>query len=221
MANNLAIRMRKFNKICPITGYKEKSIRVGAHVIVETNRGLETGQIVSCPRGFPRGMSRDVRLRKVLRYATDADMKRIEELVGKEEKALKTANKKVLEHELPIKFISVEFLFDDTKVHLYYKITESKRGLNLKELNKDLASTLQARINMHQVSPRDEARFFSGLGPCGRPLCCVAWLDKPRHITVKMVKDQGIPIGSIKTAGICGRLMCCMQYELDASKKKK
>jgi len=221
MADELAIRLRKFNRICPITGYKEKSIRVGAYVIVETNRGIESGQIVSYSRGFPKGISRDVRLRKVMRYASNEDIKRIEALSEKEEKALKAGNKKIIEHEMPIKFISVEYLFDDKKVHFYYKIVETKRGLNLKELTKDLASNLQAKINMHQVSPRDEAKFFGGLGPCGKPLCCTAWLDKPRHVTVKMVKEQGIQIGSIKTAGICGRLMCCMQYEHEGQQKNK
>jgi len=221
MADNLVIRLRKFYRICPITGYKEASIRVGAYVVVETNRGLESGQIVSYSRGLPKGMDRDVRLRKVIRYASDEDIKKIGRIEKKEDEALKTANKKVLEHELPIKFISAEYLFDDTKVHFYYKITEAKKGLNLKEITKDLASILQAKINMHQVSPRDEAKFYGGLGPCGRPLCCMVWLDKPRHVTVKMVKEQGIQIGSIKTAGICGRLMCCMQYEHEEQGKQK
>lgn len=220
MADNLAIRLRKFNRICPITGYKEKSIRIGAYVVVETSRGLESGQIVSYARGFPKDSSRDVRLRKVLRYANDADIRKMESLAQRESEALKTANKKAVEHELPIKIISVEYLFDDTKVHLYYKIVENKRSLDLKELTRDLGSTLQAKINLHQVNPRDEAKFYGGLGPCGRPLCCAAWLDKPRHVTVKMVKDQGIQLGSTKTSGICGRLMCCMQYEYEEGPKK-
>jgi cell fate regulator YaaT (PSP1 superfamily) len=221
MADKLAIRLRRFNRICPIAGYKEASIKIGAYVIVETNRGIESGQIVSYARGFPKNVSEEVRLRKVIRYATGEDIRKIEELSQLEEKALKAANKKAQEHELPIKFISAEYLFDISKVHLYYKIIELKKGLNLKEITMDLASTLHAKINLHQINPRDEGLFYGGLGPCGRPLCCVSWLDKPKHVTVKMVKEQGLPMGSVKSTGICGRLMCCMQYEYDEGKKEE
>lgn len=73
-------------------------------------------------------------------------------------------------------------------------------------------------MDLHLVSPRDEAKIIGGLGPCGRPLCCVAWLDKPRHVAVKALKEKGISISPTKTSGICGRLMCCLQYE-DEDKK--
>jgi len=168
---------------------------------------------VSFERGFPKNLTRDVRLRKVIRYANTEDMKRIEDLDAKEEKALQAGMQKVREHELPIKIINVEYLFDDKKVHFYYRTSQQKKGLNIKELVKDLATMLSAKVEMHLVSPRDEAKIVGGLGPCGRPLCCVAWLDKPRHVAVKMLKEQGISISPSKTSGICGRLMCCLQYE--------
>jgi cell fate regulator YaaT (PSP1 superfamily) len=182
-------------------------------VIVETDRGIEAGQIVSFERGFPKGMTREVRLRKVIRYANADDIKKIEGLDGKEESVIRTAMQKVREHELPVKMINAEFLFDDKKLHLFYKVTNQKKGLNIKELAKDLAATLGAKVEMHLVSPRDEAKIVGGLGPCGRPLCCAAWLDKPRHVGVKALKEMGISISPTKTSGICGRLMCCLQYE--------
>ena len=140
-------------------------------------------------------------------------MKHIESLDEKEEKAIRIAMQKAKEHELPVKLINAEYLFDDKKVHLYYKITAQKKSLNIKEFSKDLASVLSARVEMHLVNPRDEAKIVGGLGVCGRSLCCASWLDKPRHVSVKELKEQGISINPTKTSGICGRLMCCLQYE--------
>lgn len=154
----------------------------------------------------------------MIRYASAEDLRRIEELDAKEDKAMKIGMQKVHEHELPIKIINVEYLFDEKKVHYYYRVIQQKKGLNTKEVTKDLAATLNAKVDMHLVSPRDEAKIIGGLGPCGRPLCCVAWLDKPRHVGVKALKEQGIAISPTKTSGICGRLMCCLQYEIEEKK---
>jgi cell fate regulator YaaT (PSP1 superfamily) len=126
--------------------------------------------------------------------------------------------KKAREHEVPIKIINVEYLFDEKKIHFYYRVTQQKKALNTKELAKDLSAVLNAKVDLHLVSPRDEAKIIGGLGPCGRPLCCVAWLDKPRHVAVKALKEQGISISATKTSGICGRLMCCLQYESEGKK---
>jgi cell fate regulator YaaT (PSP1 superfamily) len=182
---------------------------------VETDRGIEAGQIVSFEKGFPRDMPRDVRLRKVIRYADSNDLRHIESLDEKEKNALKTAMQKAKEHELPLKVMNVEYLFDDKKVHFYYRLMQQKKGLNLKELTKDLSTTLGAKVDMHLVSPRDEAKIIGGLGPCGRNLCCAAWLDKPRHVSVKALREKGMSINPSKTSGICGRLMCCLQYETE------
>ena len=182
---------------------------------METDRGVESGQIVSFEKGFPKSVTREVRLRKVIRYATAEDMRKIESLDAKESHAIQVGMKKAKEHELPIKIISVEYLFDDKKVHVYYRATEQKKALNTKDLAKDLSSTLDAKVEMHLVSSRDEAKIVGGLGMCGRGLCCVAWLDKPRHVAVKALKEKGISVNPSKTSGVCGRLMCCLQYELE------
>ena len=213
MARKLAIKLRKFGRICPITGYKEESIRVGASVIVKTDRGEEFGQIVAYTRGLPHAISRDVRLKKVLRYATDDDIAISESLKDKEDEALVLGVRKVKEYELPVRLINTEYVFDKSKVIFYYKVEEGKRLPNLRELGKDLAKALGTKVDLKQVSPRDEARIFGGLGPCGRPLCCATWLEKPKHVTVKMVKEQGLQISPLRTSGLCGRLMCCIQYE--------
>ena len=212
---HMAIRLRKFNRVCPITGYREESIRVGAPVVVQTDRGLEYGEIIAYRRGLPRALSRDVRLKKVIRYATPEDIEKAKGIPELEERAVVVAAQKVMEHELPMKIVNLECLFDTNRVIVYYKVEEGKKVRNLRDLSRDLATTLKARVDLRQVSPRDEARIFGGVGPCGRPLCCSVWLEKPKHVTVKMAKDQGLAISPTKTSGICGRLMCCLEYEYE------
>jgi len=211
--SKLAIKLRKFDRVCPITGYREESIRVGAPVIVQTDRGLEYGEIVSYVRGYPRALSRDVRLKKVIRYATAEDIEKVKSFKEMEAKAVVEAACKAKEYELPIKIINAEYLFDTTKIIVYYRVKEGEKVPNLRELTRDLATLFSARVDLRQLSPRDEARLFGGYGSCGRPLCCSIWLEKPMHVTVKMVKEQGFSVSSSKTAGLCGRLMCCLAYE--------
>ncbi len=220
MTTKMAIKLRKFGRLCPITGYKEEAIKVGAAVIVQTDRGTEFGEIISFPRGIPKKIAKDVRLKKVLRYATDEDIKSESELPGKEREALAIAQNKVNENEIHIKVINAEYIFDRSRLIFYYKTEDEKKSPNLKDLKNDLTKALQVRVDLRQVSPRDEAMMIGGLGPCGRPLCCSAWLEKPMHVTVKMVKDQGLQISPAKTSGLCGRLMCCLQYEYEGGVKE-
>ena len=209
----LGIKLRKYNRVCPITGYREDSIRVGSPVIVQTDRGIEYGEIVSFARGVPRALSRDVRLKKVIRYATPEDLEKERSISEMEAKALLTAGEKVKEYEISVKIINLEYLFDTSRVVIYYRMRQGGKPPNLRELSRDLSVSFSARVDLRQVSPRDEARLFGGLGPCGRPLCCAVWLEKPKHVTVKMAKEQGLAISPTKTAGVCGRLMCCLEYE--------
>ena len=209
----LGIKLRKFNRVCPITGYREESIRIGSPVIVNTDRGVEYGEIVSYTRDFPRALSRDVRLKKVVRYATAEDREKEKQIQAMESQSVAVAAQKAKEHELAVKIINLEYLFDTGRAIVYYRATQGGKAPNLRDFSRDLAVTFSARVDLRQVSPRDEARLFGGLGPCGRSLCCSVWLEKPKHVTVKMVKEQGLGMSSAKTAGVCGRLMCCLEYE--------
>jgi cell fate regulator YaaT (PSP1 superfamily) len=213
METKLAIKLRKFNRICPITGYKEGTIKIGAAVIVLTDRGEEFGTIVTFPKKYPSISNQDVRLKKVIRYATEEDLKLAASLDPMEENARAVAAEKAKEYELPLKVIAAEFLFETKKAHIYYKMEKDKKTPDLKAYRKDLSTGLQAEVTLRNVTARDEAKFLGGLGPCGRTLCCYKWLEKPRHVTVKMVKEQGFQISPLRTSGMCGRLMCCFGYE--------
>lgn len=212
----LGIKLRKFGRICPITGYKEDAIRVGSPVIVQTDRGIEFGEIISSANGQQGMISRDVHLRKVVRYATPEDIEKEQAVRQKEEKFFAAASEKIKEHELQVRVISLELLFDGTRVIVYYRAKEGGKKPNLRDLTRDLSVTFSARVDLQPLSPRDEARFFGGAGPCGRSLCCSVWLDKPKHVTVKMAKQQGLAISPTKTSGVCGRLMCCLEYESES-----
>jgi cell fate regulator YaaT (PSP1 superfamily) len=169
--------------------------------------------LISFHHGLPRGLSRDVKLKKVVRYATAEDVEKAGQLPFLEEEAMAVVNQKVAEHELKMKVINLEYVFDLSRLIIYYKIDERKKAPNVRDLAKELSTLLKTRAEMKQVSPRDEARILGGLGPCGRPLCCSVWLEKPKHVTVKMVKEQGLALSPTKTAGVCGRLLCCLEYE--------
>ncbi|OGC24820.1 hypothetical protein A2291_02305 [candidate division WOR-1 bacterium RIFOXYB2_FULL_42_35] len=208
-----AIKLRKFDRLCPITGSGDGSIKAGAAVVVQTDRGIEFGEIIASERTIAKRLARDVKLKKVIRYATAQDIAKAGEIPDLEAKAVVVANQKIKEHELQIKIVNVEYLFDTNRVVVYYKVSKSKKIDNLRDLTRDLSSTLKARVEMSQVSPRAEARMLGGMGPCGRGLCCSSWLEKPKHVTVKMVKEQGLALSPTKTSGMCGRLMCCLEYD--------
>ena len=211
-------RLRKCNRVCPITGYREDTIRVGAPVIVQTDRGVEYGEIIAFVHGGPRSISRDVKLKKVVRYATQEDVEKERSITEMENKALVQVADKIKEHELAIRLISLEYLFDSTRAIVYYRLKENAKVPNLRDLTRDLSVSMAARVDLRQLSPRDEARLFGGVGICGRGLCCSTWLEKPKHVTVKMAKEQGLAISPTKTSGVCGRLMCCLEYEHENKK---
>jgi cell fate regulator YaaT (PSP1 superfamily) len=221
MSTKMAIKLRKFSRICPITGYNAESIKVGSPVIVLTDRGTEYGTIVQYEKGLPKKLAMDVRLKKVIRYATDDDIRSEKELSDLEEKAKGIASQKYKEHDARIKNVDAEYMFDRSRVTLYYKLDDKNKSPNLKELKNDLAKTFQTKVDMRQVNPRDVAMMIGGLGSCGRKLCCVAWLEKPRHVSVKTVKEQGLQISPSKTSGMCGRLMCCLEYEAEQKEKRE
>jgi cell fate regulator YaaT (PSP1 superfamily) len=134
-------------------------------------------------------------------------MKRNEEKVPS---ALKIANEKILARDLKMKLIDAEFTFDNTKVVFYF--TAAGR-IDFRELVRDLASAFHIRIELRQVGIRDETRILGGIAPCGRVCCCSSCMPDFRKVTIKMAKTQGLSLNPTKISGLCGRLMCCLEYE--------
>ncbi len=189
----------------------EFEIREGSHVIVETARGLEYGEVTAGPREITE-KSVVKPLRKVVRIANEEDETRHRENQDKKQDALEKCQKKIEEHKLDMKLIDVEYTFDHSKIIFYF--TADGR-VDFRDLVRDLASIFRMRIELRQVGVRDEARMLGGIGACGKPFCCHTWLGKFNPVSIKMAKTQGLSLNPAKISGICGRLMCCLKYEND------
>lgn len=183
----------------------------GDGVIVETVRGVEYGFVALPPREVSE---EDVvsPLKPVVRKATEADKKTAERNLAKKPDAMRVAKEKIEKHKLNMKLIDCEFTFDSSKVIFYFT---SETRVDFRELVKDLASYFRIRIELRQVGIRDEAKLLGGLGPCGRPCCCSSCMGDFARVSIKMAKTQGLSLNPTKISGLCGRLMCCLQYEND------
>lgn len=178
-------------------------------VVVETARGIELGQIVIAPKDVAEGSSPEP-LKPVLRKAEPEDMKRSEDLEALEKEAMAEGSKLVERLDLPMKLISANYNLDGSRVTIYFT---AEQRVDFRELVRDIAGRLKTRVELRQVGPRDQAKLVGGYGRCGRPLCCGGFLSDLTPVSIKMAKDQGLPLNPMKISGCCGRLMCCLSYE--------
>lgn len=183
----------------------------GAHVIVETARGLEYG-IVALETRQVSGKDVVLPLRRVVRMATEEDERRHESNLEKETEAFNLCLSRIEAHRLDMKLVDVEYAFDNSKLLFYFT---SEDRVDFRDLVKDLASVFRTRIELRQIGIRDEAKLMGGLGVCGRPFCCKSFLPDFVQVSIKMAKEQNLSLNSAKISGACGRLMCCLRYEYD------
>lgn len=211
MKNIVGIRFKKLGKIY---FFNPKGIKVqkGDKVIVETSQGEEYAEVL-----IPNRNVEDEKivapLKKVLRIATNRDIKRHEECKEIEKEAFKICEKKIKEHKLNMTLTEVECKFDNSKMLFYF--TADGR-VDFRELVRDLAAIYKTRIELRQIGVRDEVRRIGGNGVCGRELCCCTFLNDFEAVSIKMAKDQNISLNPSKISGNCGRLMCCLKYEDEA-----
>ena len=186
--------------------------QVGDGVIVETSRGTEFGQCVEANTMIDE-FELTAPLRPVLRAATEEDRLTLEKNKEKEKKAFKLCQEKIAQHGLDMKLVEAEYSFEGNKVLFFFT---SDGRVDFRDLVKDLASAIHARIELRQIGVRDEAKMLGGLGICGRPLCCSAFMDDFMPVSIKMAKTQNLSLNPAKISGTCGRLMCCLKYEQEA-----
>ena len=189
----------------------------GQTVIVQTERGTEAGQVVDVPAEVDSS-ALPAPLKPVERIATGEDLALIEELAEKEREALRVYRQLIEEHRLDMKPVDVEYLFGGDKI-VFYFVAEER--VDFRDLVRELASRFKSRIDMRQVGVRDEARMVGGLGHCGQVLCCVRFAGEFQPVSIRMAKEQDLPLNPLKISGLCGRLMCCLRYEYDAYKDFK
>ena len=208
MAEVIGVRFKEVGKVYYFdpNGIQMKK---GDMAIVETARGVECGEVAMENREIE---DKDIvhPLKKMIRKATQGDLKKVEENRKKERHAFEICEKKILDHKLEMKLVDVEYTFDNNKILFYF--TADGR-VDFRELVKDLASVFRTRIELRQIGVRDEAKMMGGLGICGRPFCCTSFLGEFQPVSIKMAKEQGLSLNPVKISGTCGRLMCCLKNE--------
>ena len=191
---------------------ENKTYHTGDHLIIETARGPEYG---ICVGGNHQVPARELiaPLRCVLRVATPADERTVQENRAKEKRAYEVCLQKIADHKLDMQLVSAECAFDGSKMLFFFTADER---VDFRELVKNLASTFHTRIELRQIGVRDKAKMVGGLGICGRPFCCSTFLDDFQPVSIKMAKTQNLSLNPTKISGTCGRLMCCLKYEQEA-----
>jgi cell fate regulator YaaT (PSP1 superfamily) len=181
----------------------------GDTVIVETTRGPDMAQVAYTQQDI--GAS-DVpgELRNVIRRAETSDFERMRLLQSRHDEVMNRCARMIAEHGLPMGLVKTEYSFDGSRLTFYFT---SEQRVDFRMLVRDLARTFRSRIELRQIGPRDEARLLGGIGPCGRPLCCATFLPDYARVSIKMAKDQDLPLNPSKISGVCGRLLCCLSYE--------
>ena len=184
----------------------------GDPVIMDTARGPEFGTCAGANHTVRRKEIVSP-LRKILRLATQQDLKIVADNRAREKRAYDVCMQKIAEHGLDMQLVSAEYTFDGSKILFYFTADER---VDFRELVKNLAGIFHTRIELRQIGVRDKAKMVGGLGICGRPFCCASFLDDFQPVSIKMAKTQNLSLNPTKISGTCGRLMCCLKYEQDA-----
>jgi cell fate regulator YaaT (PSP1 superfamily) len=191
------------------TGFED--LQIGERVIVETARGRTMGQIVLAPRSVTNAEVSGT-LKPVVRRASAWDMVQADQMMHKEAEALATCKARVQALGTDMKVVKAEYSLDGGSIVVYFT---SEQRVDFRHLVHELAQALQTRVEMRQVGVRDAAKFIGGYGRCGRSLCCASWLREFAPVSIKMAKQQDLPLNTSEVSGGCGRLLCCLGYEND------
>ena len=184
----------------------------GDPVIMDTARGPEFGTCAGANHTVRR-KEIVTPLRKILRRASQQDLKIVADNRAREKRAYDVCMQKIAEHGLDMQLVSAECAFDGSKILFYFTADER---VDFRELVKNLAGVFHTRIELRQIGVRDKAKMVGGLGICGRPFCCASFLNDFQPVSIKKAKTQNLSLNPTKISGTCGRLMCCLKYEQDA-----
>jgi len=186
-------------------------LEVNEHVVVETEHGLKVGRVVIAPKQIIASELTGV-LKPLLRKATPEDLQQQEKGQQKEQEALSKCEELAAKFNLPIKLLGAESNFDLSHLTIFFS---AEGRIDFRQLVRELATSLKARVELHQVGPRDKAKFMGGIGRCGYPLCCATFLTEFNPLSIKIAKEQSLSLEPAKISGICGRLLCCLGYETE------
>ncbi len=218
MLQIVKIRLRKSTRVFTFLA-RDILLSPGDGCVVRTDRGLEYGICMLPPEDWPEEREKQFTM-TVVRKASTTDETTFRQILADEEKAKALCTGKILERQLPMHLVDVEYTFDRHKVVFYFTADER---VDFRELVRDLAHDLKTRIELRHIQVRDKAKIVGGLAACGRQLCCATWMGDFMPISMRMAKRQNLSLNPGKISGQCGRLMCCLSYEnhLYEDKKKK
>ncbi|MFC1994811.1 stage 0 sporulation family protein [Chloroflexota bacterium] len=208
MAEVVGIRFKKAGRVY----YFDPAgidLEVNDCVIVKTGQDLELGHVATAAAQVVDSEITEP-LRAVVRKAEAEDIERAEEIDAKAKEALIECGRLIGELNLPMKLISAEYNLDSSRLTFLFSAEER---VDFRELVRRLTGLFKVRVELRQVGSRDEAKLIGGFGRCGRPLCCMSFLNEFTPVSIKMAKEQELPLNPIKISGACGRLMCCLGYE--------
>jgi len=187
----------------------------GNCVICDVDRGSEFGEVVSDIEAVCDGKT-DNTMGKIIRRATEGDLIQIDNNRNKAQDALNTCMRKITDRKLKMNIVKCEYTFDSSKVIFFF--TADGR-VDFRALVKDLARIFRVRIELKQIGVRDKAKIVGGYGVCGRELCCSSYMKNFHPLSIKMAKEQGLPLNPSRISGVCGRIKCCMAYEFSVYKE--
>ncbi|MBM3130091.1 MAG: stage 0 sporulation protein [Chloroflexi bacterium] len=201
------LRIRRAPQIVSYDATGFEDLGVNEYVIVDTDKCREAARVIVPPQhATPAGAA----LRPILRRATAFDLTQWQQLKLRECDALVQCRAQVEKHHLAMRLLTAEYNFDGSHLTFYF-VAEGR--VDFRSLVKDLAAVFPARVELWQIGPRDRAKLIGGLSPCGREICCERFLGDFPKATVKMAKDQDMPLGPNAATGLCGRPLCCLAYE--------
>ena len=191
--------------------------KVGEQIVAETERGLKIGRVVIAAKQVMASQLTEP-LKPLLRPATPEDHGRLESVRAKEREAQSKCAELSTKLSLPIKVLTAESSLDCSHITVFFS---AEGRVDFRQLVRELASALRARVELRQVGPRDEAKLMGGVGRCGFTLCCASFLTEFSPLSIKTAKEQGLSLEPAKISGTCGRLLCCLGYEAEYYRSMK
>ena len=190
----------------------DELLDVGNYVVVETSHGLEIGRVVVAPDQVLASEIKEA-LKPILRVATPEDLESRQQLRDRAADELRDAKHQVAEDGLDMQIVSGEYNLEGSQITFYF--TSTRDRVDFRPLVRDLSSRFGTKVQMLQVGERDRAKLIDGYDVCGQRLCCASWQTNFPSVSIKMAKEQDLPLNPQKISGVCGRLYCCLTFEYE------
>jgi cell fate regulator YaaT (PSP1 superfamily) len=206
----VGVRFKEAGRVYYFDG-RELELEVGSYVVVETSHGQEVGRVVISPEQVIASEIKET-LKPILRLASHEDMERSAELKKRAHEQIAPAREEAANEGLNMRIVSGDYSLDGSQFTLYFVADDR---VDFRSLARSLSTRFDARVQLLQVGDRDRAKVVDGIGRCGERLCCSSWLTTFPTVSIKMAKEQDLPLNPSKLSGACGRLLCCLTYEYD------